>query len=193
MLSKLCVAVAVAAIAGSKAAPSVHASAALDAKLSLLSEASAPNHRSKAMEKKATQKKAKLDESEKKEVDHKEIADAAFSKVEDEAYDAYETLMAKCIACKLAEDAVVSQLQLVVSLHDYADEKLDEYNSAKGAAESASTKATSLEGERDDACEGAPEADSPTSCNEIPDEDACATSTLNCFWVQTACYGGEDE
>ena len=117
--------------------------------LSLLREANSPNHRSKAMEKKALQ----LDD-----VDHKSESSGASAKV-GEAYDAYSILKEKCVACKLAEDAVVSQLQLVVSLHDYADAKLDEYNTAKTAAEAASTKATSLETARDQACAGAPEAE----------------------------------
>jgi hypothetical protein len=130
-----------------KAAPSVHAKAALNAKLALLTEANAPNKRSKDMEKKALL----IDET----PNHKGEASAGRGKLNN-AHEAYNELKQKCIACKLAEDAVVSQLELVVSLHDYADERLDEYNSAKAAAETASTKASTLEDTRDLECDDAP-------------------------------------
>jgi hypothetical protein len=134
-----------------KAAPSVHAKAALNAKLALLTEANAPNKRSKKMEKKALLATENQTES----PNHKGEASAGRGKLNN-AHAAYNELKQKCIACKLAEDAVVSQLELVVSLHDYADERLDEYNSAKAAAETASTKASTLEDTRDLECDDAP-------------------------------------
>merc|ERR1719453_1918954 len=112
--------------------------------------------RSKLMEKKALLQ----------DTDHKTESSDATTKLG--MQDAYNLLKQKCIDCKLAEDAVVSQLELVVSLHDYADEKLNEYDSAKAAAEEASTKATSLETARDSACEGAPESDTPTPTTPTP-------------------------
>lgn len=157
MMFKLSFAVTVAVVAGSSTMPALpgleaaagaspHAVAARGAKMALLKEAKAPNQRSKAMEKKA--QKARLEQ-----VDHKaEMADAEAKKES----DAYEQLSKKCIACKLAEDAVVSQLQEVVMLHDKADFMLDEYNKAKNEAEGASLKADDLALRRDEACSGEP-------------------------------------
>jgi hypothetical protein len=150
-----------------KIAPSVHAKAALNAKLALLTEANAPNKRSKKMEKKAL-----LDTP-----NHKGESSAGRGKLNN-AHEAYNELKQKCIACKLAEDAVVSQLELVVSLHDYADEKLTEYNSAKSEANDATATAATLEADRDTKC-----ADSPTKKDnngeECASDDECSSGYCN--------------
>jgi len=127
-----------------KLSPSIHAKAALDAKVAMLAEMNAPNRRSKAMEKTLGLQSI-----------HDTAKNNASSSLST-SYDAYNILKQKCVNCKLAEDALVSQLEVVVSLHTTADEKFTEYNSAKASAEEASTKATTLEGNRDSACEGAP-------------------------------------
>jgi len=143
-----------------KLSPSIHAKAALDAKVAMLAEMNAPNRRSKAMEKTLGLQSI-----------HDTAKNNASSSLST-SYDAYNILKQKCVNCKLAEDALVSQLEVVVSLHTTADEKFTEYNSAKAAAEAASTKATTLEGNRDSACEGAPEPSSNAPC-------ACQAVTLN--------------
>jgi hypothetical protein len=163
-----------------KAAPSVHAKAALNAKLALLTEANAPNKRSKDMEKKALL----IDET----PNHKGEASAGRGKLNN-AHEAYNELKQKCIACKLAEDAVVSQLELVVSLHDYADEKLDEYNSAKAAAETASTKASTLEDTRDLECDDAP-TDKIQDAAPCQDNVDCPTGET-CFFLTFDALDGE--
>merc|ERR1719152_408227 len=124
-----------------KLAPSIHAKAALDAKLAMLTEAKAPNRRSKAME------KALL------ETNHEEAISNASTKIAN-SNAAYDALAKKCVACKLAEDAVVSKLQEVVSLHDTADEMKTAYDNAKDDAEKASGEAATLEEKRDEACAG---------------------------------------
>jgi len=155
-----------------KLSPSIHAKAALDAQVAMLAEMNAPNRRSKAME-----KTLGLQES---------IHDAAKSNASSSlstSYNAYNILKQECVGCKVAEDALVSQLEVVISLHTTADEKLTEYNSAKADAEEASTKAASLEEERDQKCAG--EAgnggDEATTTTTTGTPDPCDTTPdCNC-------------
>jgi hypothetical protein len=139
-------------VAAKAAAPTTHAQKALKAKLALLQEAKAPNARSKKMEKKALTSVTLAGQPQKKDIsDHQNASSAANGKLGN-AHEAYNDLKQKCIDCKLAEDALVSQLELVVSLHDYADEKWTQYNDAADAAGLASDKMPGLEGHRDDVC-----------------------------------------
>merc|ERR1719453_16055 len=94
-----------------------HSKVALDAKIKLLAEANAPNHRSKKMER---VRAAHLAASSTTNKTNEEIRDDAIDELADNAYASYAVLQKKCIACKLAEDAVVSQLELIISLHDFA-------------------------------------------------------------------------
>jgi hypothetical protein len=141
-----------------KLSPSIHAKAALDAKVAMLAEMNAPNRRSKAMEKTLGLQSI-----------HDTAKNNASSSLST-SYDAYDILKEKCIGCKLAEDALVSQLEVVISLHTTADEKLTEYNSAKAEAADASTTAKTLEAERDEKC-GESESAEPCALNE-DNEDA---------------------
>jgi hypothetical protein len=123
-----------------KLSPSIHAKAALDAKVAMLAEMNAPNRRSKAMEKTLGLQSI-----------HDTAKNNASSSLST-SYDAYDILKEKCIGCKLAEDALVSQLEVVISLHTTADEKLTKYNSAKSEANDATATAATLEADRDTKC-----------------------------------------
>jgi hypothetical protein len=127
-----------------KLSPSIHAKAALDAKVAMLAEMNAPNRRSKAMEKTLGLQSI-----------HDTAKNNASSSLST-SYDAYDLLKEKCIGCKLAEDSLVSQLEVVISLHTTADEKLTEYNSAKAEAADATDMAATLETTRDIACSSDP-------------------------------------
>jgi hypothetical protein len=144
-----------------KAPPSIHAKAALDAKVVMLAEMNAPNRRSKAMEKTLGLQSI-----------HDTAKNNASSSLST-SYDAYDILKEKCIGCKLAEDSLVSQLEVVISLHTTADEKLTEYNSAKSEANDATATAATLEADRDTKCGESETTTKKAIAEQCASDDEC--------------------